>query len=260
MPKLQTNNINLYYEIHGEGQPLVLIHGLGSSTRDWEFQVTELAKSYKVVTCDLRGHGQSDKPAGPYSVLMFALDVFGLLQSLSIPFAHIVGISLGGAIAFQFAIDYPTMVKTLTIVNSAPTLGDPEQARPEVERRVGIVQQLGMRAMGQALAPNLFPKPEHAAIRETFVERWAENDPRAYIEATRSMLGWNVVGKLGSIHCPTLVIAADQDYSPVAVKEMYVKLMPNAQLVVISDSRHATPLERPAEFNAALVKFLAEHR
>ena len=260
MPKLQTNNINLYYEIHGEGQPLLFIHGLGSSIRDWEFQVAEFAKSYKVVTCDLRGHGQSDKPAGPYSVPMFASDVFGLLQSLSIASAHIVGISLGGAIAFQFAIDYPTMVKTLAIVNSAPTLGDPEQARPEVERRVGIVQQLGMRAMGQALAPNLFPKPEHAALRETFVERWAENDPRAYIEATRSMLGWNVVGKLGSIHCPTLVIAADQDYSPVAVKEMYVKLMPNAQLVVIPDSRHATPIERPAEFNAALAIFLAEHR
>jgi 3-oxoadipate enol-lactonase len=259
MPKQQTNNINVYYEIHGEGQPLVLIHGLGSSTRDWEFQVAEFAKSYKVITCDLRGHGQSDKPAGPYSVPMYAADVSGLLHALSISSAHIVGISLGGAIAFQFAIDYPTMVKTLTIVNSAPTLGDPEQAGPEVERRVGIVQKLGMRAMGQALAPNLFPKPEHAALRESFIESWAQNDPNAYIEATRSMLGWNVVGKLGSIQCPTLIIAADQDYSPVAVKEAYVKLMPKAQLVVIPDSRHATPIEHPAEFNAALAKFLAGH-
>lgn len=259
MPKKKSNDINIYYEMHGEGQPLVLIHGLGSSTRDWESQVAEFAKSYKVVTCDLRGHGQSDKPAGPYSVPMYAADVFGLLHALSISSAHIVGISLGGAIAFQFAIDYPRMVKTLTIVNSAPTLGEPELARQEVERRVGIVQQLGMRAMGQALAPNLFSKPEHAALRETFVERWAENDPRAYIEATRSMLNWNVVGKLGSIQCPTLIIAADQDYSPVAVKEAYVKLMPNAQLVVIPDSRHATPIEHPAEFNAVLAKFLAEH-
>ncbi len=259
MPKIQSNNINLYYEMHGEGQPLVFIHGLGSSTRDWESQVPEFSKSYQVITFDLRGQGQSDKPAGPYSVPMFADDLSCLLQALAVASAHIVGISLGGAVAFQFAIDYPTMVKTLTIVNSAPTLGDPEQAKPEVERRVGIVQQLGMRAMGQALAPNLFPKPEHAALRETFIERWAENDPRAYIEATRSMLGWNVVGKLGSIQCPTLIIAADQDYSPVAVKEAYVKLMPNAQLVVIPDSRHATPIEHPAEFNAALAKFLAGH-
>jgi 3-oxoadipate enol-lactonase len=260
MPKLQTNNINLYYEIHGEGQPLVFIHGLGSSTRDWESQVPEFSKSFKVVTFDLRGHGQSDKPAGPYTMSQYSDDLAGLLRTLSIKSAHIVGISLGGGIAFQFAIDHPAQVKTMTIVNSAPTLGNPAEVKPEIERRVGIVQQMGMRAMGQALAPALFPKPEHAALRETFIARWAENDPRAYIEATRSMLDWNVIAQLGKIQCPTLVIAADQDYSPVAVKEAYVKLMPKAELVVIPDSRHATPIERPAEFNAALAQFLAEHR
>jgi 3-oxoadipate enol-lactonase len=259
MPKLQSDNVNLYYEIHGTGQPLVFIHGLGSSTRDWESQVPEFSRSYKVITFDLRGHGQSDKPEGPYHIPMFAADLARLLQALGIGSAHVAGISLGGAVAFQFSLDYPATVKTLTIVNSAPTLGDPEQARQEVERRVGIVQQHGMRAMGQALSQNLFPKPEHATLRETFVERWAENDPRAYIEATRSMLGWNVMDKLSSIHCPTLVIAADQDYSPVAVKEAYVKLMPTARLVVISDAHHATPIEQPQKFNAALAQFLAGH-
>ena len=260
MPKQLANNINVYYEIHGEGQPLVFIHGLGSSTQDWEPQVAEFAKSFKVITFDLRGHGQSDKPAGPYTLSQYSDDLAGLLQALGIASAHIVGISLGGGIAFQFAIDHPTQVKTMTIVNSAPTLGDPAQVKPEIDRRVGIVQQMGMRAMGQALAPNLFPKPEHAALRESFVESWAQNDPQAYIEATRSMLDWNVIAQLGAIKCPSLIIAADQDYSPVAVKEAYIKLMPNAQLVVIPDSHHATPIERPAEFNAALAKFLAEHQ
>ena len=187
-------------------------------------------------------------------------DLAGLLRALSITSAHIVGISLGGGIAFQFALDHPTQVKTMTIVNSAPTLGDPAQVKPEIERRVGIVQQMGMRAMGQALAPTLFPKPEHAALRETFIARWAENDPRAYIEATRSMLDWDVTAQLGKIKCPSLIIAADQDYSPVAVKEAYIKLMPNAQLVVIPDARHAVPIEHPAEFNAALAQFLAKHK
>jgi len=260
MPTLHSNNINLYYEMRGKGQSLVFVHGLGSSTQDWESQVPEFAKSYQVITLDLRGHGKSDKPNGPYTISMFSSDLAGLLGSLKIASAHIVGISLGGAVAFQFAIDHPAFVKTLTIVNSAPTLGDPAQAQQEVERRVGIVQQMGMRAMGQALSPNLFPKPEHAALRDTFIERWAENDPRAYVEATRSMLGWNVISQLGSIQCPMLVIAADQDYSPVAVKEAYVKLMPNARLVVIPDSHHATPIEKSAEFNKALAQFLAEHR
>ena len=153
MPKIQANNINLYYETRGEGQPLVFIHGLGSSTRDWESQVPEFSRSFQVIMLDLRGHGQSDKTEGPYTMQQFSDDLSCLLQSLGVASAHIVGISLGGGIAFQFAIDHPTQVKTLTIVNSAPTLGDPAQVKPEIDRRVGIVQQMGMRAMGQALAP-----------------------------------------------------------------------------------------------------------
>jgi pimeloyl-ACP methyl ester carboxylesterase len=260
MPKIHSNHINLYYEVNGDGQPLVFIHGLGSSTRDWEFQVPEFSKSYRVITCDLRGHGRSDKPDGPYHLAMFAADLAGLLSALGLAAAHIVGFSLGGGVAFQFAIDYPAMVKTLTIVNSAPSFGaTPEEAQQEIERRVGIVQQFGMRAMGQALSPNLFPHPDQSALRETFVERWAENDPRAYIEATRSMLGWNLMDQLGSIQCPTLVITADQDYTPVAVKEAYVKLLPNAQLVVIPGTHHAIPMEQPEKFNAVLMAFLTKH-
>ena len=260
MPHISLGTINLYYETTGQGQPLVFINGLGSSTRDWDRQVAEFSKAYQVITYDLRGHGQSDKPAGPYSLPMFAADTAGLLKALGVTSAHIVGLSLGGGVAFQLALDYVQLVKTMTIVNSAPAMvGITPDAQKEVERRVAIVRQMGMRAMGEALAPNLFPKPEHAALRQTFVERWAENDPQAYIEATLSMVGWNVTDRLGSIRCPTLVIAADQDYTPVATKEAYVKLLPDAQLVVIADAHHATPVERPQEFNAALAQFLARH-
>lgn len=212
MPKIQSNGLNLYHEADGEGQPLVFIHGLGSSTRDWEFQVPEFSDSYKVITFDLRGHGRSDKPEGPYRIPMFATDLVGLLGALGFDSAHIVGISLGGAVALQFAIDHPAMVKTLTIVNIAPTYSeDLEEARQALERRVGLVEQLGMRGLGQALMEVHFPRPEHASLRETLIDRWAENDPRAYIETARSVLGWNVTDKLSSIHCPTLVISADQD-------------------------------------------------
>ncbi len=261
MSTITSNHIHLYYEEHGHGQPLVFIHGLGSSTKDWESQVPEFSKSYRVVTFDLRGHGQSDKPAGPYQIPILAVDLAGLFQALNIPSAHLVGLSLGGAVAFQFAIDYPAKVKTLTIVNSGPSLGGtPEQAQQEVDRRVGIVQQLGMRAMGEALAPTLYPNPKQATLRETFIKRWAENDPRAYIEATRSLLGWNVEGQLGTIKCPTLILAADQDYTPVATKEAYVKLIPHARLVVIPEAHHATPLEQPEKFNTALREFLDQYR
>ncbi len=259
MPTLSVNNVGLYYEAVGRGEPLIFIHGLGSSTRDWEFQTPVFAKDYHVIAFDLRGHGQSDKPAGPYSIKMFAADLADLLVRLGVKSAHLVGISLGGAVALQYALDYAAAIKTLTIVNSGPSLGGtPEQAQQEIDRRIGLVQQHGMRAMGQALAPNLFPAPERAALREAFVERWAENDPAAYIEATRSMLGWNVTDQLNAIQCPTLVIAADLDYTPAAAKEAYVKLLPHAELAVIANAHHAVPLERPQEFNAVLARFLAK--
>ena len=211
------------------------------------------------MTFDLRGHGQSGKPGGPYDVPMFASDLAGLFEALGIQSAHVVGISLGGCVAFQFALDYPARVKTLTIVNSAPTLGSREQAEKEIDRRVGIVEQFGMRGMGQALSTNLFPKLEHALLRQTFVERWAENDPVAYVAATRSILNWDVSDRLHSIQCPTLIVAADQDYSPVAVKEAYARLIAHSELVTIPDAHHAVPLERPQEFNAVLAQFLARH-
>lgn len=260
MPKIQSNGINLYYEIHGEGQPLLFIHGLGSSARDWEYQVAEFSESYKVITLDLRGHGQSDKPAGPYSMSMFAADTVGLLRGLGIDRAHVVGLSLGGGVAFQLAVDSPSMLKSLTIVNSTPELiVRTFKERMTVWQRLVIVKLLGMRKMGEVLSKRLFIKPEQEDIRQIFVTRWAENDQRAYLNAMRALIGWSVAARIGSIRCPTLVIAADQDYSPVSVKEEYTAKIPGARLVIIPDSRHATPVEQPEQFNLVLKKFLAEH-
>ncbi len=260
MPKIQSNGINLYYEIHGEGQPLLFIHGLGSSTRDWEFQVTEFAKSYKVITFDLRGHGQSDKPAGPYSMAMLAADTVGLLRALGIDAPHVVGLSLGGGVAFQMAVDASLPLKSLTIVNSTPELlVCTFKDRLMVWQRIAIVKLLGMKKMGEVLSKRMFIKPEQEEIRRIFVERWAENDQRAYLNAMRALVGWSVAARIGSIQCPTLIIGADQDYSPISVKEAYTAKIPNAQLVIIPDSRHATPVERPQEFNLALREFLEKH-
>jgi len=260
MPNIQVNDINLYYEVDGEGQSLLFIHGLGSSTQDWDLQIKEFSKSYQVITFDLRGHGQSDKPSGPYSLPMFATDTAGLLKSLDVKSAHVVGLSLGGGIAFQLAIDYPALVKTMVIVNSAPELVVRSfKDRMGVWQRFAIVRLLGMRKMGEVLSKRLFPKDEHESLRTTFVESWAKNDPRAYQDAMRAMVGWSVTDKLGSINCPVLVITADQDYTPVAIKEEYTKLIPNAELVIIPDAHHATPVEQPEKFNTVLMDFLLKH-
>ena len=255
----RVRDLTTYYEIAGQGEPLVFIHGLGSSARDWELQIVFFSRHYQVIAYDVRGLGQSDKPPGPYSIRLFSRDLAGLLEALGIGPAHIVGISLGGMIGLQLAVDAPELLKSLVVVNSMPemTIRTWKQ-RIQVVQRFLIVQLFGVRKMGEVLARRLFPKPEQAEARATLVERWAENDPRAYRATGRAIVGWSVIDRLEEITCPVLVVTADQDYTPVEAKASYVKRLPRGKLVVIDDSRHATPVDQPEAFNKAVLAFLQE--
>lgn len=259
MPRIALTEVALYYEITGQGKPILFIHGLGSSGRDWEYQVEAFGDKYQVVTCDVRGHGRSDKPPGPYSVQQFAKDAAELVRMLHLESLHVVGISMGGMIAFQLAVSAPHLVRSLVIANSAPELVVRTIShRLQLLQRILIVRLLGMRKMGEVLAGRLLPKAEHFDLRVLFAERWAENDPRAYLNSMRALVNWSVTSQLPNITCPTLVIASDQDYTPVAAKQAYVDMMPNARLAVIEDARHALPVERPEQFNQVLAGFLTE--
>ena len=258
MPVERIRDLDVFYESRGEGEPVLLIHGLGSSTEDWEPQVAALARRYRVLTYDVRGHGRTAKPKGRYSMKQFADDAAAFLDHLGLHSAHVVGISMGGMIALQLATDHPQLLRSLCIVNSGPELVlKTWRQKIAIYQRFAIVRLMGMRKMGEVLAKVLFVRAEHERERRTFVERWSRNDPRAYLRSLRALIGWTVSARLGSIRCPTLVIAADSDYTPVAFKEEYTKRIPGAQLVVIPESRHMLPVERPEEFNTALLRFLS---
>lgn len=257
MPQIRLGDIDTSYELTGSGTPVVLVHGLGSSARDWQAQVLVLATSYRVLTYDVRGHGRTSKPRGPYTVAQFADDLAMLLEHLGHRPAHVVGISMGGMIAFQLAVDHPELVRSLTIVNSGPalvprTLGE----HVAIWTRRALAKLRGPAAMGAMLAPRLFPSPEQEALRREFIARWAENDKDAYYAALNAIIGWSVADRVGSLHMPVLVLASDHDYTPVAAKEAFLPLIPGATLKVIPDARHAVPVERPEAFNAALLEFL----
>jgi pimeloyl-ACP methyl ester carboxylesterase len=258
MPKIQINDIDMYYESAGGGEPLLLIHGLGSSSRNWERQVRYFADKYRVITYDVRGHGRSSKPPGPYSIRAFAQDASGLLQGLEIPAAHVIGISMGGMIAFELAVHFPGLLKSLVIVNSYPEMRV-ETAREHIEKwqRLLVLDLLGVRQMGKVLSKRLFIKPDQAELRRNFVEHWAKNDKRAYRRSLRAILGWDAEARLGEICCPVLVIASDGDYMPLEEKRKYVAKIPDARLAVIEDARHAVAVEKPDEFNRILDEFLA---
>ena len=257
MATAHVNGIDLYYERHGAGEPVLLVHGLGSSTVDWQPQVDALAPHYDVITFDVRGHGRSSKPRQRYSVQQFAEDTAAFIRELGTGPVHVVGISMGGMIAFHLAVTEPGLVRSLVIVNSGPAMPVKTLAqRLMIWSRVAIVRLQGMRKMGEVLAARLLPKPEHAALRAQFIERWAANDPGAYLSALKGLVNWSVIDRIGTIRCPTLILTADQDYTAVELKRAYTAMIPGAELVVIGDARHMLPVERPAEFNDALLAFL----
>ncbi len=257
MSKIVVNDIEMYYEISGQGEPLVLIHGLGSSTRDWE-DFIPLLPNFQIITLDLRGHGQTTKPKGPYSIKMFANDIITLLKHLDIDSAHVLGISLGGAIALQISVDYPDSVKSTTIINStAEILLDSFKMKMEAFKRKLIVKLVGMKKMGEVLAPRLFIKPEQEEQRQKLITRWAENDKKAYLSAMGALMGWSVMKDLPNIKCPALVVGSDGDYSTSEVKKEYTTLIPNAKFVEIQDARHAVTAEKPQELSKIVLEFLS---
>lgn len=258
MPTTRIRDLDVYHESHGAGETVLLIHGLGSSTEDWAPQVEALASHFSVVTYDVRGHGRTGKPRERYTVAQFAEDAAALIGSLRLGPVHVVGLSMGGMIGLQLAVDRPDLVRSLVIVNSGPEMVlRRARDRFAIWQRRMIVRVLGMRAWGSVLADRLLPKREHAALRTLFVDRWARNDKAAYLRALSALVGWTVTAQLPRITCPVLVVSADQDYTPLAWKEQYTAMMPNARMAVIADSRHMMPVERPAEFHDVLIPFLA---
>lgn len=259
MPWFDHHGCRLHYEIHGQGTPVLLVHGLGSSTLDWEYQLPALSARHQVVLMDVRGHGQSDKPRERYSIAGFAADAAALIEHLGLAPVHLVGISMGGMIGFQLGVDHPELLRSLTTVNSAPEV-KPRSPRDylEVAKRWTLSRLLGLDTIAKALGRLLFPLPEQAELRAKVEERWPLNDKRAYLAALDAIIGWGVRERLARITCPTLVVTADRDYTPVAQKEAYVRELPDARLVVIEQSRHATPLDQPQRFNTTLLGFLHE--
>ena len=259
MPILSCNSTNLYYEIYGEGNPLLFIHGLGSSSHDWKAQIEYFSKHYQVVVFDIRGHGKSDKATGEYSISLFTEDVSCLIKKLALEEVHVTGISLGGMIAMQQAIDQPELVKSLIIVNSFSEFPQNTfKERFQVFLRFFIVRVMGMRKMGKVLANKLFPKPEHKQIREDMAMRWAKNDIKAYLKSMRAILNWKITERLNEISCPTLIIGAEFDYTPISEKKLITSRIKNAKLSIIKNSRHGTPLDQAVIFNKTLETFLAK--
>ncbi len=266
MPYAKVNGINIYYEVHGEGEPLVLVPGLGSDLTRWYRNLPGLAKEFRVITFDNRGAGRTDKPDEPYSMKMFADDIAGLLDALGVAGTHLFGISMGGMISLNFAVLHPDRLISLI----------PGCTRP------GGVHSIADGAGGGALNPALMDKlsPEErnrnllpelwseAFIRDNpdLVEEYVKTtsqhpaSPSSYRRQMAAADAHDVYDRLPEITAPTLVIHGEDDrLIPAANGAIIAERIPGAELVILEGLGHGFYSEQPEKVNGILIEFMKRH-
>ena len=257
MPTALLHDIEAYYEIHGHGEPLVLLHGLGSSGRDWARQMRVFGDRYRLITPDLRGCGRTAKPPGPYTIQRYADDLDTLLDRLDVPSAHLLGYSLGGAVALQFANDYSARVRSLIVLNCQPCcVPNDWRVVLDLYLRLGATRCLGVRAAGRLIARRLLPRADQAELRATLAEQYAANDKRAYLAALDALVDWSMDRWAHAIAAPTLIIAPERPAPPGAEHAAVPRGMSNASLRLVADPWQCTPFDQSGTFNRLVLEFL----
>jgi 3-oxoadipate enol-lactonase len=242
------------------GSPgVLLLHGLGVNASSWALQFPPLIESgFRPLAPDLPGFGESRYDGRGWSLRRTAADLAGLLNELGLGPVHIVGLSLGGAVAQQLALDAPQLVRKLVLASSFAAL------RPErlagwfyLLQRVLLVSFKGIPEQAVFVAQRLFPAPDQEPLRQMLIEQVTQADPRAYRAAMRSLALFDARRQLGRINIPTLVITGENDgtASPF-VQQVLVKKIPGARQVTVAGAGHAVSVDHPHEFNQAMMEFL----
>jgi 3-oxoadipate enol-lactonase len=260
MALFNREGVSLYYEDRGVGEVLLFIHGLGSSTLDWEDQLRYFEKSYRVVALDIRGHGRSDKPIEHYSIPLFASDVWALIDHLNIKRVTLIGLSMGGMISFQMATDKPERIERLVVINSAPEfLNNSLTVKQFIRQRKFVIRWFGFRYFCKLMSERLFPEPAQAELKRQFLERWLKNEKKPYKLAFNALINWGVTSKLNRINSPILVLGAEMDYTSEDFKLQYTRKLTHAEYKRIKGSRHMSTLDQPEQVNELIESFLIRH-
>lgn len=267
MAQVQAGDVKLYYEVHGSGEPLLMIMGLGSSSATWNpILVTELSRRFQTIVYDNRGTGQSDKPAIPYSLEMFASDAIALLDALKIERSHVFGVSMGGMIAQELALGHPSRLQTLTL--GCTTCGGKHAVPPPPESlkiltapRDGASNEEIIRRSWPLAYPREYIE-RHRAELEAAIPRLLAHPtpPSAYKRHLDATYGLKTYDRLPSINTPTLVITGEGDVLiPARNSEIIAERIPGARYHVVPDAGHAFFNQNPDEFIRVFVPFVEAH-
>jgi pimeloyl-ACP methyl ester carboxylesterase len=251
MAKARLNGIEIDYEVSGQGRPVLLGHGYSATGRMWAGQHKALGDRYRVISWDMRGHGQTVTPDDPaqYSAELTVADMRALLGHLGIEHGVIGGLSLGGYVSLAFYLAHPEMVEALVICDSGPGYRNAEARAQWNARAFARAAELEAKGL-DALA---------GRSREMREAMGHHRSAQGLAHAARGMLaqqGSTVIDGLPSVRVPTLVIVGDQDTPFLAPCEYIAKKIPGARLEVIKGAGHSSNLDQPEAFNRILRDFL----
>lgn len=263
MPKIDVNGISINYQIDGEGAPngtIVLINGLADDLLSWGFQVPALVDAgYRVLRFDNRGIGQSDRPAGPYSSRMLADDAKALVDSLGISGFHLMGVSMGGMIAEEYALAYGSDLKSLTL---ACTYGTADAfCQTMFAMWADLAKAINVPFVMRDVALWAFTGPffnERPADASEFAAAMASLDMslEAYLAQLAVIQKHDAIGRVGKIAAPTLVLAGEEDILiPVRLSKQLQQAIPGARWATVPGG-HACMWETPDPFNATFLDFV----
>ncbi len=263
MPKIYVNNINLYYEIHGSGEPLIFANGIFANTLSWFNQTPIFSKKYQTILYDMRGQGKSDHPNGNYNFKLHAEDQKALLDALEIEKIHHIGISYGSELGLVFTLMYPKMVKSLTVCSGVTHL---EPYLYHVSNLWKTACELADPMMFfWATVPFNFSSnyiEKNQGLLNQAKERYASFDYPAFVRLMEAFMELKITPQeLSEIKVPTCIIAGEKDLikPPNPYSFLLYNSIPHAELHIVPGSGHVVTWEKPNEFNSIVLGFLEKN-
>ena len=262
MPGAMVNGIHIHYEVHGSGEPLLLIMGLGANATALEMQIPAFSREFQVIAFDNRGAGRSDKPSGAYSISLLADDAAALLDELGIGGAHVFGMSMGGMIAQELVLRHPERVKTLVL--GATMCGGPNaiMAGPQMIQQWISAAGLPLEQAIEVGLTFLYSEEFLADNKQWLMKRSFELSslmppPHALQSQVIAVLGFNAYDRLQRVQVPTLILTGTKDkIIPAANSRILAERIASARLEEFPGSGHGFLVENAEEINQAVLGFL----
>ena len=263
MPFAINDGARIYWEETGSGPPLLLIMGLGYAHQMWHRTTPLASKHFRTILLDNRGVGQSDLPPGPYPIQTMAADAAAVLDAAGVESADVYGISMGGMIAQEFAIQYPQRVRKLVLGCTA--CGGPKvvRAEPEVNQVLMMRGEMTMEEGIQAAVPYIYDvdTPRARIEEDLAIRRVTYPTPEAYAYQLQGILAWESYSRLSEIKAPTLVIHGETDrLVPPGNGKLIAESISGSKLVMIPNASHIYMTDQPEASHQAIMDFLLAYK